>query len=48
MKIDFKHRHSAHCESGVSSNLLFHYGVDISEPWPSESEEASFLDIYLL
>ncbi len=31
MKIDFKHRHSAHCESGVSSNLLFHYGVDISE-----------------
>ena len=31
MKIDFKHRHSAHCESGVSSNLLYHYGVDISE-----------------
>jgi len=31
MKIDFKHRHSAHCESGVSSNLLFHYGIDISE-----------------
>jgi len=31
MKIDFKHRHSAHCESGVSSNLLFHYGVNISE-----------------
>lgn len=31
MKIDFKHRQSAHCESGVSSNLLFHYGVDISE-----------------
>ena len=32
MKIDFKHRHAAHCESGVSSNLLYHYGVDISEP----------------
>jgi len=31
MKIDFKHRQSAHCESGVSSNLLFHYGIDISE-----------------
>ena len=31
MQIDFKHRLSAHCESGVSSNLLFHYGVDISE-----------------
>jgi len=31
MQIDFKHRQSAHCESGVSSNLLFHYGLDISE-----------------
>jgi len=31
MMINFKHRHSAHCESGVSSNLLFHYGIDISE-----------------
>lgn len=31
MQIDFKHRQSAHCESGVSSNLLLHYGVDISE-----------------
>lgn len=31
MKIDFRHRQSAHCESGVSSNLLFHHGVNISE-----------------
>lgn len=31
MQIDFKHRQSAHCESGVSSNLLSYYGVDISE-----------------
>ena len=31
MKIDFLHRQSAHCESGVTSNLLFHYGINISE-----------------
>jgi len=31
MQIDFKHRQSAHCESGVSSNLLSHYGVGIGE-----------------
>jgi len=31
MKIDFKHRQFAHCESGVTANLLFHYGTDISE-----------------
>ena len=31
MKIDFEHRQSAHCESGVTSNLLYHYGIDISE-----------------
>jgi len=31
MKIPFTHRQSAHCESGVTSNLLFHYGLDISE-----------------
>src|SRR3972149_1055940 len=31
MQVDFKHRQAAHCESGVSSNLLSHYGVDISE-----------------
>ncbi len=31
MKIDFKHRQSAHCESGVCSNLLHHKGIDISE-----------------
>lgn len=29
--IDFVHRQSAHCESGVSSNLLRHYGLNISE-----------------
>ncbi len=31
MKIDFTHRQSAHCESGTISNLLFHYGINISE-----------------
>jgi hypothetical protein len=31
MNIAFEHRQSAHCESGVTSNLLHHYGVDISE-----------------
>ena len=31
MKIDFAHRQSAHCESGVCSNLLHHYGINISE-----------------
>ncbi|MCB9251766.1 MAG: BtrH N-terminal domain-containing protein [Flavobacteriales bacterium] len=31
--IDFKHIQSAHCETGVTSNLLFHNGIDtISEP----------------
>lgn len=29
---DFKHVQHAHCESGVTANLLRHYGVDISEP----------------
>jgi len=31
MTIDFKHRQSAHCESGVTSNLLNHYDIDCSE-----------------
>ncbi|MCP4681113.1 MAG: BtrH N-terminal domain-containing protein [Desulfobacterales bacterium] len=31
MKIDFTHRQSAHCESGAISNLLYHYGVNMSE-----------------
>ncbi len=29
--IDFPHRQSAHCESGVTSNLLYFHGVDCSE-----------------
>ena len=29
--IDFKHRHSAHCESGVISSLFRHAGLDMSE-----------------
>ncbi|WP_303903309.1 BtrH N-terminal domain-containing protein [Thiohalomonas denitrificans] len=29
---EFHHSHSAHCESGVMSSLLRHYGLDISEP----------------
>jgi hypothetical protein len=31
IKIDFAHRQSAHCETGVCSNLLHHYGLNISE-----------------
>lgn len=31
MKIDFPHRHSAHCESGVTANLLNYYGHPLSE-----------------
>lgn len=27
----YKHRHAAHCESGVASNLLSHYGAPLSE-----------------
>lgn len=27
----FQHRHAAHCESGVASNLLSHYGAPLSE-----------------
>lgn len=28
----FQHRHAAHCESGVLSNLLTHHGLPVSEP----------------
>jgi hypothetical protein len=28
----FEHHHAAHCESGVMSSLLRHYGLNISEP----------------
>ncbi|MBE0596875.1 MAG: BtrH N-terminal domain-containing protein [Desulfuromonadales bacterium] len=31
MNIDFPHRQSAHCESGVTANLLTHGGIKISE-----------------
>jgi hypothetical protein len=31
MSIEFHHRQSAHCETGVISNLLYHQGIDISE-----------------
>ena len=31
MPIDFRHRHSAHCESGVTANLLCHHGIQMSE-----------------
>ena len=31
MKINFVHRQSAHCESGVTSNLLYHHGLNCSE-----------------
>ena len=31
MEIPFTHRQSAHCENGVTANLLLHHGVNISE-----------------
>ena len=32
MKLDFNHIQSAHCENGVTSNLLRHHGLDLDEP----------------
>ena len=32
MEINFEHRTSAHCENGVTANLLRFYGYDYSEP----------------
>ncbi|MDR0698624.1 MAG: BtrH N-terminal domain-containing protein [Tannerella sp.] len=32
MEIDFEHRTAAHCEDGVTANLLRFYGYDYSEP----------------
>jgi len=32
MKLDFQHNMSAHCENGVTSNLLRFHGVNLSEP----------------
>ncbi len=32
MPINFQHNQSAHCESGVASNLLKHHGLILSEP----------------
>jgi hypothetical protein len=32
VKLDFEHRQSGHCESGVTSNLLNYHGFKISEP----------------
>ncbi len=32
MKIDFQHKQAAHCENGVTSNLLTFYGLKITEP----------------
>ncbi len=29
---DYKHSHSAHCESGVMSSMLSYYGLNLSEP----------------
>lgn len=28
---NFRHRHAAHCESGVAANLMSHHGVNLSE-----------------
>ncbi len=30
--INYEHRQSAHCENGVTSSILRHHGLDISEP----------------
>jgi hypothetical protein len=32
MRIDFEHKPAAHCESGVTSNMLQFYGIQVSEP----------------
>jgi len=32
MKIDFQHNQAAHCENGVTANLLQYYGIKLSEP----------------
>lgn len=32
MKISFEHRQSAHCENGVTANLLYNKGVKLTEP----------------
>jgi hypothetical protein len=32
MAINFQHHQSAHCENGVTSNLLKFYGINLSEP----------------
>jgi hypothetical protein len=31
VNIDFTHRQSAHCESGVTANLFLHHGIEMSE-----------------
>jgi hypothetical protein len=31
VNIDFAHRQSAHCESGVTANLFMHHGIEMSE-----------------
>jgi len=32
MSVDFAHRQSAHCESGVVSSLMRFHGLDFDEP----------------
>lgn len=32
MTTTFNHKQSAHCENGAASNLLSHYGIQLSEP----------------
>ncbi|MDR3252566.1 MAG: BtrH N-terminal domain-containing protein, partial [Tannerella sp.] len=32
MEINFEHRTAAHCENGVTANILRYYGYDCSEP----------------
>jgi len=32
MKINFQHNQAAHCENGVTANLLRYQGIDLSEP----------------
>ena len=32
MEIDFTHHQSAHCENGVTANLISHHGIPMTEP----------------
>lgn len=43
----FIHFQHAHCESGVTTNLLRHYGIEISEPMAFGIGAGLFLHMFL-